>query len=177
MLGSAYSLARSLLSPPLPRFFSMASADPPTAVLSFHEATKHNGFGSYARSKDIHWGSQPYPFRSFDRAPLIPLSFLPSPSLPFSSLFDPPSSSSSLPLAHLLSHLFFHSMSLSATKQSGAYLRSSFSFFFLLYPFFFLLSFLFSSFFFLILFLFFSTRSFCHMEPENQPFQWQPTSH
>lgn len=93
-------------------------------VLTYHNQTKHS-FTAYARGpRGLDWANQPNPFRRYLSAPLLPLQHHQKTreeagdSLLYSSLFDslPPPKPISL---STISHLFYHSLALSAWKTTG----------------------------------------------------------
>ena len=59
-----------------------------TAVLDYHQTTKHS-FHRFARSLGyLDWAAQPDPFRRYDRAPRLPLPRAAlRPDLPYTDLF------------------------------------------------------------------------------------------
>ncbi|WZY96991.1 hypothetical protein YC2023_069320 [Brassica napus] len=91
-------------------------------VLKYHNQTKHS-FTNYARGpRGLDWANQPNPFRRYLSSPLLPLLQHSSDhdSVLYSSLFDsslPPPKPISL---STISHLFLHSLALSAWKTTGA---------------------------------------------------------
>ena len=90
-------------------------------VLLYHEQTKHQTH-AYSRSLGrLDWSSQPDPFRHYKGAPLVLLSQLakgPVEALTYDGIFS--GDRMALPLdRETLSCFFFHSLALSAWKQSG----------------------------------------------------------
>ncbi|KAK1286907.1 hypothetical protein QJS10_CPB20g01495 [Acorus calamus] len=93
------------------------------AAITYHNRTKHSPT-RYARGPHgLDWSNQPNPFRRYPPSPHHPLQLPPPPQQPpsppyptiFHSLPSPPSPLSPTTLSHLL----FHSLSLSAWKSSG----------------------------------------------------------
>jgi SagB-type dehydrogenase family enzyme len=90
-------------------------------VLLYHEQTKHQTH-AYSRSLGrLDWASQPDPFRHYKGAPLVLLSQFakgPVEALAYDGIFS--GDRVALPLdRQTLSCFFFHSLALSAWKQSG----------------------------------------------------------
>ncbi|ESQ36832.1 hypothetical protein EUTSA_v10007140mg [Eutrema salsugineum] len=89
-------------------------------VLKYHNQTKHSLTG-YARGpRGLDWANQPNPFRRYLSAPLLPLQHQSqdgdSPLYP--SLFDSLPHPKPISLS-TISHLFYHSLALSAWKTTG----------------------------------------------------------
>ncbi|CAH8250771.1 unnamed protein product [Arabidopsis lyrata] len=106
-------------------FSSSSSSSSLELVLEYHNQTKHS-FTGYARGpRGLDWANQPNPFRRYLSAPLLPLQH-PNhddddndDSPLYSCLFDslPPPKPISLAT---ISHLFYHSLALSAWKTTGS---------------------------------------------------------
>jgi SagB-type dehydrogenase family enzyme len=95
-------------------------SDALAAVVTYHQATKHQ-FHAYARGpRQMDWATQPNPFRRYEGAPLVDLDYIPPCSEPlYGEVFAagrlPPQ-----PLTHrYVSQLFSDSLALSAWKQAG----------------------------------------------------------
>ncbi|XP_048637796.1 uncharacterized protein LOC106404272 isoform X2 [Brassica napus] len=92
-------------------------------VLKYHNQTKHS-FTNYARGpRGLDWANQPNPFRRYLSSPLLPLLHHDSghDSVLYSSLFDSSSLPPPKPISlSTISHLFLHSLALSAWKTTGA---------------------------------------------------------
>ncbi|MDD5716485.1 MAG: SagB/ThcOx family dehydrogenase [Sulfuricurvum sp.] len=89
-----------------------------TAVLDYHDRTKHRPYRYAASLGYMDWSTQPNPFRRYLNAPLVPLTFTDI-TVPYHLLFqDPP-----LPVAPLclesLSQLLRYSLGLAAIKSHG----------------------------------------------------------
>lgn len=114
----------------------MASAAPPqhqtpiptlpeklSAVIKYHEQTKHS-FNKYARGPHgLDWANQPNPFRRYDTAPAISLLHLPPDK---TTIDDPPYPDPFLQLPAskpldkaTISQFFYDSLALSAWKTTG----------------------------------------------------------
>ncbi|CAG7868085.1 unnamed protein product [Brassica rapa] len=91
-------------------------------VLKYHNQTKHS-FTNYARGpRGLDWANQPNPFRRYLSSPLLPLLQQDGDdSVLYSSLFDSSSLPPPKPISlSTISHLFLHSLALSAWKTTGA---------------------------------------------------------
>ncbi|KAH0872447.1 hypothetical protein HID58_069809 [Brassica napus] len=93
-------------------------------VLKYHNQTKHS-FTNYARGpRGLDWANQPNPFRRYLSSPLLPLLQHDEGhhhSVLYSSLFDSSSLPPPKPISlSTVSHLFLHSLALSAWKTTGA---------------------------------------------------------
>ncbi|CAN6927651.1 unnamed protein product [Brassica oleracea] len=93
-------------------------------VLKYHNQTKHS-FTNYARGpRGLDWANQPNPFRRYLSSPLLPLLQHDEGHhhyVLYSSLFDSSSLPPPKPISlSTVSHLFLHSLALSAWKTTGA---------------------------------------------------------
>jgi len=92
-----------------------------SAVLAYHQSSKH-GLGAYAPGPGrLDWASQPDPFRRYAGARLLSLETIEPQDEPrYDALFECASRPQPKPLNRLsLSQLFFDSLALSAWKQFG----------------------------------------------------------
>ncbi|CAH8390859.1 unnamed protein product [Eruca vesicaria subsp. sativa] len=122
-LISAMSFSSSSGSPKVPTFTKEdEQEDNLKQALRYHNQTKHS-FTNYARGpRGLDWANQPNPFRRYLSSPLLPLQHDeegPHHSVLYSSLFSslPPPKPISL---STVSHLFLHSLALSAWKTTGS---------------------------------------------------------
>lgn len=95
-----------------------------SAVIKYHEQTKHS-FRKYARGPHgLDWANQPNPFRRYESAPLVPLIHLPPDKtnpdeLPYHHLFLQFPAAKPIDKSSV-SQLFYDSLALSAWKTTGS---------------------------------------------------------